>query len=267
METVRDWHPGGPRVVGVSGDLIDQYLTRLRASLRTPPDRTAEILTEAEDHLRESAAAGEALGLTEREAQEEAIAAFGQVRAVGRAHRGPAAVASELCMAACKIATVYLLVVAATSVLMTILVNLLARQSHVLFISGMPRGFVTGRHGATTVFVPVTIVGVVIAGVIALAGYWWIRRLERRRRAAQVTLLGGYFPLFAAICMLILGPIVVLLTAIITPPHTHTAFAIPAIAAVVGSTTMTLAYTLQMVRTMIRQGRDAATTRREADYA
>lgn len=254
-------------MVGVSGDLIDQYLTRLRASLRTPPDRTAEILTEAEDHLREFAAAGEALGLTEREAQEEAIATFGQVRAVVRAHRRPAAFASELCMAACKIATVYLLVVAATSVLMTILVSLPARQLHVIYFAGRPRGFVTGRHGSTTVFVPVTIVAVVVAGMIALGGYWWLRRLERRRRAAQATLLGGYFPLFAAIFMLIFGPVVVLLTAIITPPHTHTAFEIPAIAAVVSSTAMALAYTVQMVRTTIRQGRDAETTGREADYA
>jgi uncharacterized membrane protein len=267
MEAVRDRRPGGPGVVGMSGDLIDQYLTRLRASLRTPPDRTEQILTEAEDHLRESAAAGEALGLTEREAQESAIAAFGQVRAVVRAHRRPAAVASELCMAACKIATVYLLVVAATSVLMTIPVDLLARQLHVIFRAGMPVGFVTGRHGSTTVFVPVTIVGVAIAVMIALAGYWWLRRLERRRRAAQATLLGGYFPLFAAICMLIFGPIVVLLTAIITPPHTHTAFEIPVIAAVAGSVAMALAYTVQMVRAMIRQGRDAGTTGREADYA
>lgn len=254
-------------MVGVSGDLIDQYLTRLRASLRTPPERTAEILTEAEDHLREFAAAGEALGLTEREAQEEAIATFGQVRTVVRAYRRPAAVASELCMAVCKIATVYLLVVATTSVLMTILVNLLARQLHVIFTGGMPRGFVTGRHGSTTVFVPVTIVAAVIAGMIALAGYWWLRRLERRRQAAQATQLGGYFPLIGAICMLIFGPIVVLLTAIMTPPHTHTAFEIPRIAGVVGSVAMALAYTVQMVRTMIRQGRDAGTTGREADYA
>jgi hypothetical protein len=49
-------------VVGVNGDLIEQYLSRLRADLRTPAERTAQILAEAEDHLRESVAAGIAIG-------------------------------------------------------------------------------------------------------------------------------------------------------------------------------------------------------------
>jgi hypothetical protein len=74
-------------VAGVTGDLIAGYLAELRASLRRlPRERTAEILAEAEDHLRESAAAGVAIGMTRREAQEAAISAFGSVRAVVRAH-------------------------------------------------------------------------------------------------------------------------------------------------------------------------------------
>jgi hypothetical protein len=44
------------------------------------------ILAEAEDHLRESAAAAVAAGQTETEAQQAAIAGFGSVRAVVRAH-------------------------------------------------------------------------------------------------------------------------------------------------------------------------------------
>jgi hypothetical protein len=39
-------------VVGVTEDLIAQYLAQLRAGLRTPPERTEQILAEAEDHLR-----------------------------------------------------------------------------------------------------------------------------------------------------------------------------------------------------------------------
>ena len=33
----------------MSGDPIDEYVAALRAGLRTPPARTAEILAEAED--------------------------------------------------------------------------------------------------------------------------------------------------------------------------------------------------------------------------
>jgi HAAS len=71
-------------VVGVSADLVARYLDELRAKLRTPDADL--VLAEAEDHLRESVAAGMAIGMSEREAQEAAISAFGSVRAVVRAH-------------------------------------------------------------------------------------------------------------------------------------------------------------------------------------
>ena len=74
-------------MVGVTDDLIARYLAELKAGLRTTPERAGKILAEAEDHLRESAAAGEAMGITERDAQEAAIAAFGGARAV-RARTG-----------------------------------------------------------------------------------------------------------------------------------------------------------------------------------
>jgi len=76
--------------------LIEEYLRQLRASLRTRPEETSRILAEAEDHLRESVAAGRSAGLTETEAAEAAISSFGTVRAVARAHltpRGQAAAA------------------------------------------------------------------------------------------------------------------------------------------------------------------------------
>ena len=65
----------------------DEYLSQLRASLRARPAETSRILAEAEDHLRESAAAGLRAGMTEAEAQEAAISAFGPVRVVARAHQ------------------------------------------------------------------------------------------------------------------------------------------------------------------------------------
>jgi len=48
-------------VVSVTDDLIAAYLVQLKAGLRTTPERARQILAEAEDHLRESAAAGEAM--------------------------------------------------------------------------------------------------------------------------------------------------------------------------------------------------------------
>jgi len=68
---------------------VEEYLRQLRASLRTRPEETSRILAEAEDHLRESVAAGRAAGLTETEAAEAAVSSFGTVRAVARAHQTP----------------------------------------------------------------------------------------------------------------------------------------------------------------------------------
>ena len=68
-------------------DLIAGYLAELRAGLWVPADEAELILAEAEDHLCETAAAGLAVGMTEREAQEAAISSFGPVRAVLWAHR------------------------------------------------------------------------------------------------------------------------------------------------------------------------------------
>src|SRR5450432_3090038 len=67
-------------------DLIEDYLTQLRARLLTSPRQAQLILDEAEDHLRESVAAGLAAGQTELQAQQTAITSFGSVRAVVRAH-------------------------------------------------------------------------------------------------------------------------------------------------------------------------------------
>jgi hypothetical protein len=94
-------------------DLIEAYLDELRRGLRVRPGEAELILAEAEDHLRETAAAGLAIGMTEREAQEAAISSFGPVRAVTRAHLARAAGGPvgpvNLAMAAWKLVALLLL--------------------------------------------------------------------------------------------------------------------------------------------------------------
>jgi hypothetical protein len=95
-------------------DQIAEYLDQLRSGLLTSRRRALLILDEADDHLRESAAAGVTAGLTEAEAQQAAITSFGSVRAVVRAHaagrHGPAfAAVSAVILAAWKLVAVYLL--------------------------------------------------------------------------------------------------------------------------------------------------------------
>ncbi len=90
-------------VSGAAGDLITGYLEELHAGLRVPATEAELILAEAEDHLRETVAAGLAMGMTEREAQEAAISSFGPVRAVVWAHRRREATAGAVAMAAWKL--------------------------------------------------------------------------------------------------------------------------------------------------------------------
>ena len=100
--------PGGGRagVVGMTvtaPDLIAGYLAELRAGLRVPPREAELILAEAEDHLRETAAVGLEVGMTELEAQQAAISSFGPVRAVLRAHRRRTLTAGDAALAAWKL--------------------------------------------------------------------------------------------------------------------------------------------------------------------
>ncbi len=85
-------------------DLIAGYLEELYAGLRVPAAEAELIAVEAEDHLRETAAAGIAIGMTELAAQQAAISGFGPVRAVVRAHRRRAVTAGGAAMAAWKLA-------------------------------------------------------------------------------------------------------------------------------------------------------------------
>src|ERR1700722_9122178 len=95
-------------------DQIAEYRDRLRSGLLASRGRTQLILDEAEDHLRESAAAGMAAGLTEAEAQRAAIASFGSVRAVVGApaaarHGAAIATMTEVVLAGWQLVAIYLL--------------------------------------------------------------------------------------------------------------------------------------------------------------
>lgn len=63
-------------MTAASPDPIAGYLAELCAGLRAPAAEAELILAEAEDHLREAAAAGLATGLTELQAQRAAISSF-----------------------------------------------------------------------------------------------------------------------------------------------------------------------------------------------
>jgi hypothetical protein len=93
-------------VAGMSGagtDLIAGYLAELRAGLWVPAAEAELIVAEAEDHLRETAAAGLAAGMTELEAHQAAISSFGPVRAVIRAYRRRTVTAGDAVTAAWKL--------------------------------------------------------------------------------------------------------------------------------------------------------------------
>jgi hypothetical protein len=153
---------------------VESYLNQLRAGLRTRPAETSRIIAEAEDHLRESVAAGLRAGLTEVEAQEAAISAFGSVRAVVRAHLTrwgkAAAVLSGCAMTMSKLAGLFLFVFSITS-----LVGLNAAPASGPALQHLAAG---------------------AAGLLLLAGCYLARRFRRRGTRAVAA---RYFPLVAVI--------------------------------------------------------------------
>lgn len=126
MEAVRQRYRGGCGVVRVSDDQVRTYLAELRMKLRM---KDADlILAEAEDHLRESVAGGLAIGMTEAEAQEAAISAFGPVRAVVRAHRAKRVpVVAELALAAWKLGWMGMFAIAGSGFVASAMNHLLGR--------------------------------------------------------------------------------------------------------------------------------------------
>jgi len=197
-------------VAGVSGDPIADYLARLRAGLRTAPPRTAEIVAEAEDHLRESAAARRARGLGDHAAQHAAIRAFGPVDRVVRAHRPPAsAFAAAAGLKAWPLLAGYLLLSGLIGGLL--LWDELVRSHG----SAMAPAVAVGGAGPRTIYVlygsphpgqvAATIGGCVVAGLLLLAGFLIVRRRRRRSGLSPVRLPRGLFALAAAFALLALG--------------------------------------------------------------
>jgi hypothetical protein len=194
-------------------DLVAAYLAELGSRLRTPDADL--VIAEAEDHLRESVAAGIAIGMSELEAQEAAISAFGSVRAVVRAHNlRSGQVARDLVMAAMKLGWVGMFAVAASGFVAWAMDGLLGRS------------FVGGSPTATTRFAPAQceywlrlwpgahtcaqaamlessadavslrvlgggVAGMALFGVYLLALKYW-------RPGGVRVLPGGFFPLVAA---------------------------------------------------------------------
>ncbi len=180
------------------GDLIDQYLAQLRAGLRTPPGRTAGILAEAEDHLRESAAAARAQGAGEDAAQRAAITAFGAAERVAAAHRpSAAAFAVAAGMKAVPLLAVYLLLSAAAGSLM-LYWERSGLHNHPVSALGDPSAMpdLTALSNAVT--------GCVLAGGALLAVYLVLRPWFGRAGRTLVSLPPGLFALSAA--AVLLGP-------------------------------------------------------------
>jgi hypothetical protein len=195
-----------------NADLIQQYLTQLRRSL---PAREAEqILAEAEDHLRETVRAALAAGLTEPEAEEAAISAFGSVTAVVRAHRArhvrSAALAGDLGAAALKLSWLALLAVGLSGVLDLILEFTVGGN----FVAGVAASLTPAQCRHVRLEYPyaarncaqASVIGggnghlaaCVLAGLfglLLLECYVGLRRLQRHRdRSAWQVLPAGFFP-------------------------------------------------------------------------
>jgi hypothetical protein len=170
---------------------VEEYLSQLRASLRTRPEQTSQILAEAEDHLRESVAAGLRSGMTEMEAQDAAVSAFGSVRAVARAHQTRRARATAALggwtMITSKLAGLSLLAFGVTNLILFAMV----KMTH-------PGVRPAPGTAAWSLADPVARgIAAGTAGLLLLAGCLMVRRFRRPRAAAARG--AGYFPLVAAV--------------------------------------------------------------------
>lgn len=211
-------------------DLIGHYLTELRASLRLAPETAELIVAEAEDHLRATASAGLAAGMTEREAHEAAISAFGSVRAVVRAHesrpgnfvkgRPVTEVLGDIFLSAWKLGSIGLTAIGASG-----LVALLMNSAFGRTFTGQAPAGVTfakadcaywmaiwpgARTCATAHMLEASSDAVALriaagmTGLVLLAAYGIARYFLRRQGRGPAVLLAGHFPLAAA-CVFGLG--------------------------------------------------------------
>ena len=205
----------------VPDDLIRDYLDQLRASLRTPDARL--VLAEAEDHLQESVVAGLAAGMTEREAQQAAISAFGSVTAVVRAHRERhswnVALAGNLVMAAWKLGLLFVLAVGVSGVLDWIM-DLATGERFAGFAANAPVGRLpvaecrkllsefAGAHSCAQAWTQDQngdrvgiFAAAVMLGLLLCAAYLFVRYVQDLRgRPALDVLPRGFFPVVVVSC-------------------------------------------------------------------
>jgi hypothetical protein len=209
--------------IGPNGP-IDLYLSQLRACLRVPPQEAELILAEAEDHLRETAAAGLAAGMTEHEAQEAAISSFGSVQAVVRAHemrRGGIAAVIDLSMAAWKLGSLGLLAVGVSG-LVAAAMNVAFGRS---FVGAPPSGTTFGAaackywlsiwpsaHSCAQAAMlenssdAVSLrVAAGMGGLALLVLYLLARRFQRRYRPGREILTVRFFPKLATACFAVIA--------------------------------------------------------------
>jgi hypothetical protein len=227
-----------------SGDPIAEYLDQLRAGLRAAPREAELILAEAEDHLRETAAAGVAIGMTERESQEAAISSFGPVQAVVRAHLTRlirvGAIVGEVAMAAWKLASFLVLAVGVSGLVTAVVFRLAAHPiyapSGVQIIVVHPGVRWLGWSA------------MVVVGAALLAGYGLVRRRQRRRGLRHELLLAGFFPVVAASFF---GAIAIALIGL-DMSGTRAVFA-PGLA-VAACLALAVGYAVRMARTLLHKG-------------
>jgi hypothetical protein len=253
------------------GGLAEQYLDELYGRLRCAPRDARRILAEAEDHLREAVTDGLAAGLTQQEAEEQAVSSFGSVRAVVRAHDGGVwrfpgrAVLFDLTLAGLKLGGIGALAVAASG-LVAAAMNMLLGPG---FVGGPGHGISypavscrwwladnPGAHTCARAAVLENSVDAVslrlavgAAGLILLLGYY----IAPRARSRQV-LPDGFAPTIAVSLFGVAG---LGLAVLATAPGPGVSAVGPGwyLSGALVALVMAAAYALQLNRTLLRRAR------------
>lgn len=185
---------------GTAPDLIAGYLEELYAGLRVPAAEAELIAAEAEDHLRETAAAGIAIGMTELEAQQAAISSFGPIRAVLRAHRRRTVTVGGVAMAAWKLAALLATTVGAGGVA--------GMEIFAYLLRSAPAG--PGPVPTVQVFYAAMAAGgLVLLAARRLTGYGTPRRDRLSPGTTAICFLLASAPLLALIVRFIVGGVAV----------------------------------------------------------
>src|SRR5215469_7429891 len=206
-------------VAGMSDprDLVEAYLSDLRARLELDPEEAELVVAEAEDHLRETAACGLATGMTEHEAQLAAISAFGSVAAVVRAHasrpagfirgRTPAAILGDLILAGWKLAGAGLIAIGISGLVVALMNHAFGRAftgqapagvsfqkadcAHWMSLWPAARTCAAAHMLEASSDAVVLRVGAGVVGVALLVAYGVVRYAQRRLRKGPVVVLAG----------------------------------------------------------------------------